>query len=112
MIKKVPDGVRCVMPSAGYDAHENYKMIRSTGRRPVICTCKNHVVKGCGPMAEILRWQEKNPEEFEKTYRQRSIVESVFSSLKCRFATVVRTKKPATQRLQLLIRCVSYNLLS
>ena len=66
MIKKVPDGAGCVMLDAGDDAHENYKMIRSTGRRPVICTCKNHVVKGCGPMAEILRWQEKNPEEFEK----------------------------------------------
>ena len=85
MIKKVPDGVRCVMLDAEYDAHENYKMIRSTDRRPVICTCKNHVVKGFGPRAEMLRWQEKNPEEFEDTYHQRSIVESVFSSFKCRF---------------------------
>ena len=49
MIKKVPDGIGCVMLDAGYNAHENYKMIRSTGRRPVICTCKNHVVKGFGP---------------------------------------------------------------
>ena len=112
MIKNVPDGVGCVMLDAGYDAHENYKMIRSTGRRPVICTRKNHVVKGFGPRAEMLRWQEKNPEEFEKTYHQRSIVESVFSSFKCRFTAVVRAKKLATQRLQLLLRCICYNLLS
>ena len=112
MIKNVPDGVGCVMLDAGYDANENYRMIRSTGRRPVICTRKNHVVKGFGPRAEMLRWQEKNPEEFEKTYHQRSIVESVFSSLKCRFTAVVRAKKMATQRLQLLLRCVCYNLLS
>ena len=85
MIKNVPDGVRCVMLDAEYDAHENYKMIRSTGRRPVICTRKNHVVKGLSPRAEMLRWQEKNPEEFEDTYHQRSIVESVFASFKCRF---------------------------
>ena len=112
MIKNVPDGVGCVMLDAGYDAHENYRMIHNTGRRPVICTRKNHVVKGFGPRAEMLRWQEKNPEEFEKTYHQRSIVESVFSSFKCRFTAVVRAKKMATQRLQLLLRCVCYNLLS
>ena len=38
MIKKIPDGAGYVMLDAGYDAHENYKMIRNTGRRPVICT--------------------------------------------------------------------------
>ena len=68
-------------------------MIRSAGRRPVICIRKNRVVKGFGPGAEMLRWQEKNPEEFEDTYHQRSIVESVFSSFKCRFTAVVRAKK-------------------
>ncbi len=59
MIKKVPDGAGCVMLDAGYDANENYRMIRNTGRRPVICTRKNHVVNGFGPRAEMLRWQEK-----------------------------------------------------
>ena len=100
------------MLDAGYDAHENYNMICDTGRKPVICTRKNHVVKGFGPRAEMLRWQEKNPEEFDKTYHQRSIVESVFSSLKSRFTAVVRAKKTATQRLQLIFRCICYNLLS
>ena len=112
MIKKVPNGVVCVMLDAGYGAHENYKMIRNIGRRPVICTRKNHVVRGFSPRAEMLRWQEKNPEEFEKTYHRRSIVESVFSSLKCRFTMVVRAKKSATRRLQLLFRGTCYNLLS
>ena len=51
-------------------------------------------------------------ETFEKTYHQRSIVESVFSSFKCRFTKAVLAKKLATQRLQLLLRCVCYNLLS
>ena len=54
------------MLDAGYDANENCRMIRNTGRRPVICTHKNHVVRGFCPRAEMLRWQEKNPEEFEK----------------------------------------------
>ena len=38
MIKNVPDGVGCVMLDAGYDADENYKMIRSTGQE----TCDLH----------------------------------------------------------------------
>ena len=84
------------MLDAGYDAHENYRMIRSTSRRTVICTRKNRVVNGFGPRAEMPRWQEKNPEESEDTYHQHSIVESTFSSLKCRFTAVVRAKKLAT----------------
>ena len=55
MIKKVPDGAGCMMLDAGYDANENYRMIRNTGRRPVICTRKNRVVKGFCPRAEMLR---------------------------------------------------------
>ena len=100
------------MLDAGYDAVKNYKMIRDAGSKSVICTRRNHVARGFGPRAEMIRWQEKNPKEFETTYHQRSIVESVFSSFKCRFTAVVRAKTLPTQRLQLLIRCVCYNLLS
>ena len=87
------------MLDAGYDANENYRMIRNIGMRPVICTRKNHVVKGFGPKAEMLRWQEKNPEEFEKTYRQRSIVESVFSSFKCRFTASCSRKEDGNTKI-------------
>ena len=38
-----PDGTGCVMLDAGYDAIKNYKMIRDAGRKPMICTRKNHV---------------------------------------------------------------------
>ena len=40
-----PDGTGCVMLDAGYDAIKNYKMIRDVGRKPVICTRKNHVAR-------------------------------------------------------------------
>ena len=54
----------------------------------------------------------KTADAFEETHHRRSIVESVFSSFKCRFTSVVRAKTLPTQRLQLLLRCVCYNLLS
>ena len=44
----VPDGIGYVMLDAGYDAVKNYKMIRDSGRRPVICTRRNHVARGFG----------------------------------------------------------------
>ncbi len=58
----------------------------------------------------MIRWQEGSPEELERTYRQRGMVESAFSSFRCRFAAAVRAKTLLAQRLQLLLRCVCYNL--
>ena len=66
MIKKVPDGVGCVMRNARYNAHKNYKTIRSADSRSVICTRKNHMVNGFDLRAVMFRWQKRNPEEFEK----------------------------------------------
>ena len=40
-----PDSTGRVMLDAGYDAIKNYKMIRDAGRKPVICTRKNHVAR-------------------------------------------------------------------
>ena len=34
-----------MMLDAGYDAIRNYKVIRDAGRKPVICTRKNHVAR-------------------------------------------------------------------
>ena len=112
MFKKVPAGTGCVMLDAGYGVIKNYEMIRDAGRKPAICTRKNHAARGFGSRAKMNKWQESNLEEFEKTYHQRSIVESVFPSFKCRFTAVVRAKKLPTQGLQLLLRCACYNLLS
>ena len=60
----------------------------------------------------MLRWRQENPEEFERTYHRRSLVESVFSSLKARFGAVVAAKTLPLQRLQLILRSICYNLLS
>ena len=64
------------------------------------------------PRAEMFRWRKENPEEFERTYHRRSLVESVFSSLKAGFGAVVAAKTFPLQRLQLILRSICYNLLS
>ena len=49
MFGNVPNSTGCVMLDAGYDATKNHEVIRYSGRRPVICTRKNHVARGFGP---------------------------------------------------------------
>ena len=65
MFTMVPGGAGCVMLDAAYDAYENYRMIRNSGRRPVIDPRKDHTLKGYNPRAEMLRWRKENPEKFE-----------------------------------------------
>ena len=55
-----------MMLDAAYDAYENYRVIRYSGRRPVIDPRKDHTLKGYNPRAEMLRWRKENPEEFER----------------------------------------------
>ena len=57
----------------------------------------------------MLRWRQENPEEFERTYHRRSLVESVFSSLKARFGAVFAAKTLPLQRLQLILRSICYH---
>ena len=114
---RVPGGAGCVMLDAAYDAYENYRVIRNSGRRPAIDPCKDHTrkdhtLKGYNPRAEVLRWRKENPEEFERTYHRRSLAESVFLSLKAMFGAVVAAKTLPLQRLQLILRSICYNMLS
>ena len=105
-----PNGTRCAMLDVAYDAYENYRMIRSS-RRPVIYPRKDHTLRGYNPSAEMLRWRKENPEEFERTYHRRSLVESVFSSFKARLGAVVAAKTFPLQRPQLILGSICYNLL-
>ena len=50
---RVPGGAWCVMLDAAYDAYENYRVIRYSGKRPVIDPRKNHTLKVYNPRAEM-----------------------------------------------------------
>ena len=112
MFARTPDGDGHVMLDSAYDAHANCKMIYDSGRKPVIWPRKNHTAKGFNPRAEMLRWFRRDREGFEKVYHQRSLVESVFSSMKERFGSVVAAKTFPMQRLQIILRSICYNLIA
>ena len=110
MIARVPDGDGHVMLDSAYDARANCKMIYDGGRKPVMWPRKNHTAKGFNPRAGMLRWFRRDQDGFEKVYHQRSLVESVFSSMKERFGSVVAAKTLPMQRLQVILRNICYNL--
>ena len=112
MFARVPDGTGCVMLDAAYDAYANHKAIHDSGRRQVIDPRRDHITRGYSPRAKMLRWRQENPEEFERIYHRRGLVESAFSSFKARFGHMVTAKTLPLQRIQLILQSICYNLLS
>ena len=99
---------------SAYLAREMCDMISAMGMvsriKPKSNTVRN--AKGSQPWRGMVDLYMDDRDTFDSEYHQRNIAESVFSSFKCRFTVVVRAKALSTQRLQLLLRCACYNLLS
>ena len=62
-------------------------------------------------MGQMLKWHRDDPDGFNKVYHERSLVETAFSVIKERFGTVVHAKKFVMRKLQLVLRCICYNLI-
>ena len=112
MYKRVPRGDGHVILDAAYLARANCDAIARSGRSPVICPKKNSRPKGYHAMGEMLRWHRDDPEGFGEVYHQRSLVETAFSVIKERFGAVARARTPVMRRLQLVLKCISYNLVA
>ena len=110
LMKDVPDGDGYVILDAGYFSHANCEIIADSGRMPVICPKKNYRKKGYCARTDMLNRYESNPEQFEKIYHQRSMVEAVFSSIKTRISPMVRQTSMRGIRTGLMLRCICYNL--
>ena len=112
MFARMPDGGGHIMLDFAYDAHRNCKMIYESGRKPVVWPREGSTARGFSAKTEMIRWLERDPEGFGKVYHQRSLVESVFSSIKERFGAVVAAKTLPLQGLQLVPRSICYNLIA
>ena len=63
-------------------------------------------------MGKMLRWRRDVPERFGWTYHRSSLVETTFSVIRERFGAVARAKMPAMWKLQLVLKCICYNLVA
>ncbi len=112
MYGRVPRGDGHVILDAAYLARANCDMIARSGRTPVICPRKNSKTNGFHAMGMMLKWRRDDPEGFGKAYHRRSLVETAFSVIKERFGAVARAKTFAMRELQLVLRCICYNLVA
>jgi hypothetical protein len=92
----------------GYDSNTNHKAIYDSGAQSVIKVRE----KGTKCIFRAGQKERKRARrEFdEKIYGQRSITESIFSSLKRKYGSKLRARNFKTQKIELLFKILSYNI--
>lgn len=92
----------------GYDSNSNHKAIYDSGAKSQI-KVKNHGTKTIPRAGQ--RYRKKAREEHNlEIYGQRAITESIFSSLKRKYGSKLRARKYKTQKIELLLKILSYNI--
>ena len=59
----------------------------------------------------MLDWYEQDWESFDKVYHKRSLVETVFSSMKKRLGSTAKAASNKGITAELGLRCICYNLI-
>jgi len=92
----------------GYDSNANHKAIYDSGAESQIKVKKAgaKIIFRAGQTYRKKARREHKPE----IYGQRSITESVFSSLKRKYGSRMRARKYKTQKIELLFKILSYNI--
>ncbi len=92
----------------GYDSNKNHKAIYDTGAKSVI-KVRDFGTKVRQKTGQKERKRAKR-EHDEIIYGQRSITETVFSSLKRKYGSRMRARKYKTQKIELLFKILAYNI--
>jgi transposase len=103
-------GVAEVSADKAYLSHANLNAIEGAGAVPYIPFKSNS--KGAGPASWRKMWGcfIYRQDEFQAHYHLRSNVESVFSSVKRKFGSAVRSKKFVAQVNEVLCKILCHNL--
>ena len=113
MVESLPYGTgNDVMADAIYGGVKNCNAVRDYGRKPIIVTKSNYVIKGFNARAQMLRFFEKHPRTFFSKLLRINNVESVFSAIKDRFGAIVRALRECIQATELLSMVVCYNMVA
>ena len=66
--------------------------------------------KGCWACFKMIMLYKEHSGRFYKEYKQRNVIESVFAALKTIFGDNLRTRKMKTQKKEIAMYTVCYNL--
>jgi transposase len=96
----------------GYCSRKNCQIIADKKGTPYLLFKDNATNRAKGKPAWIIsiRAYKKNTEQWLETYHARSIVESVFSSIKRRWGSFLRSQRKWMQKKELCLKVLSYNI--
>ena len=106
----MPSGSGDLLGDGTYGVTKNCNAVRDSGRRPIIEPKSNAILSGDDTRAELLRFNDKHPRTFYNILRIRNNAESIFSSMKDRFGSIVRARNLHNQGVELLSMCICYNM--
>jgi transposase len=111
LLKHLPD-LGVVFGDKGYSSRNNCQIVADKHGTPYLCFRDNATNKAKGKPAWIIsiRKYKKDTDEWLSVYHLRSIVESVFSSLKRRWGSFLRSRKKWMQKKELSLKVLSYNI--
>lgn len=98
---------------AGYNSKKNYALCKELGIFDTYIDFKSHnVIRRAKSelWREKLRLYREQKEIWQETYRFRVIIEGVFSAIKRKNLNYLRSKKEVAQDVEILLKCLVYNL--
>lgn len=101
-----------VYADKGYSSRDNYEVVKRLGGRAFIPFKSNATGKSGGSSEwrrAYLMWKD-NPNDFDKSYHNRSVVESLFSSAKRTKLNFIRSKNFVAGRNEILLKVLCHNL--
>ncbi|HUZ80027.1 MAG TPA: transposase [Thermoplasmata archaeon] len=96
----------------GYLSRRNAQAVADRGGRPVMDLKRNigRIDAGGAPAwSQMLSDQRNHRREFQCRYRRRAVIEGTFGAFKERFGGWVRSRRPDTQRAEILLRAVVWD---
>ena len=110
LLKHLPE-LGCTFGDKAYPSRNNYQLVADKNGIPLLCFKDNATNKAKGKPAWIIhiRKYKNDKETWMDTYHLRSIVESVFSSIKKRWGSFLRSRKKWMQKKELSLKVLSYN---
>ncbi len=110
LIKHLPE-LGNVLGDKGYSSRNNCQIVADKNGKPYLHFKDNATNKAKSKPAWIIsiRDYKNNTEEWLSIYHLRSIVECVFSSIKKRWGSFLRSRKKWMQKKELSLKVLSYN---
>ena len=110
LIKYIPE-LGATFGDKAYPSRSNYQLVADKNGVPYLCFRDNATNKAKGRSAWIIhiRKYKNDKETWMDIYHLRSIVESVFSSIKRRWGSFLRSRRKWMQKKELSLKVLSYN---